>query len=95
MESRPLHVITWFCVGLLGPLVLFGIGVFAYGSLVANNQRGAPTSSNDVAPAELQSRTAIRSNQGTTPPSNDVKNLLIATDDYARSVAFRAITVYS
>ncbi|MXZ43576.1 MAG: hypothetical protein F4Z01_01140 [Gammaproteobacteria bacterium] len=91
MVGRRLQVITWFCVGLLGPLVLFGIGLFAYESLVANNQRGAPTSSNDVAPVELQSRTTIRSNQGTSPPSNDVKNLLIAPDDYARSVAFRAI----
>lgn len=90
MVSRPLHFITWFCVGLLGPLVLFGIGLWVYGSLVKNDRQGAPTSSNDIAPAERQSRTAVRSNQGTTLPNDDVESLLTATDDYARSVAFRA-----
>ncbi|MCY3541405.1 MAG: hypothetical protein OXH31_05805 [Gammaproteobacteria bacterium] len=91
MVSRPLHFITWFCVGLLGPLVLFGIGLWVYGSLVANDQQRDPISSNEVVPEDRQSRTSVSSNQGRTPPSDDVESLLVATDDYARSVAFRAI----
>ena len=90
MVGRPHHVITWFCVGLLGPLVLFGIGLWAYETLVANDQQGAPTSSNDIAPAERQSGTAVHSKQGTTLPNDDIESLLTATDDYARSVAFRS-----
>lgn len=54
---------------------------------MANDQ----TSSDDNAPAEHQSHNAVPSNQGTALPSDDVDSLLIATDDYARSVAFRAI----
>ena len=72
-------------------MLLFGVGLWVYGSLLANDQQGTPTSSNDIAPDDRQSRTAVRSNQGTAPPSDDVESLLIATDDYARSVAFRAI----
>lgn len=65
--------------------------MWAYGSFVANDQQDAPSSSNEVVPEDRHSRTSVRSNQGTTPPSNDVDSLLVATDDYERSVAFRAI----
>ena len=72
-------------------MALFGIGLWVYGSLVTSDPHGDPTSSSNIAPAESQSRTTFRPNQGTTPPSDHVESLLVATDDYARSVAFRAI----
>ena len=70
--------------------MLFVLGWWAFGSLVTNDRQGASTSSNDIAPAERQSVTAVGSNRGTPLPSDDVESLLTATDDYARSVAFRA-----
>lgn len=57
---------------------------------MTNDRQGASTSSNDIAPTDRQPQTAVRSNQGTTLPNDDIESLLTATDDYARSVAFRA-----
>ncbi|MYD46158.1 MAG: hypothetical protein F4W92_07385 [Gammaproteobacteria bacterium] len=91
MLGRRLHVITWFCVGLLGPMALFGIGLWVYGSLVASDPKGDPTSSNDIAPTESQSRTTVRPNLDTSLPNNDVESLMIATDGYARSATFRKV----
>ncbi|MXZ56589.1 MAG: hypothetical protein F4227_02050 [Gammaproteobacteria bacterium] len=91
MVRRPLHFISWLCVGLLVPLLLFGFGMWAYESLVANDQQGVPSSSNEVVPGDLQSRTTVRPNLDPSLPIDDVESLLIATDGYARSVAFRAI----
>lgn len=65
--------------------------MWAYESLVANDQQGVPSSSNEVVPGDLQSRTTVRPNLDPSLPIDDVESLLIATDGYARSVAFRAI----
>ena len=65
--------------------------MWAYGSFVANDQQGAPSSSNEVVPEDRQSRTTVRPNLDTSLPSNDVESLMIATDGYARSAAFRKV----
>ena len=90
MVGRPLHVITWFCVGLFGPVVLCGIGLWVYGLLTEEDEQSSADSPDNVAPIERQSQSEVNSGHKTTLPSN-LESLATATDDYTRSVALRAL----
>lgn len=90
MVGRPLPVITWFCVGLLGPFVLCGIGLWVYGLLTAEDEQSATHSPQKVSQTERQSQSDIRSTRK-TPPVSDLESLDIYQDDYTRSVALRAL----
>lgn len=90
MVGRPLPVITWFCVGLLGPIVLCGIGLWIDGILTADDEQSATHSPQVVTQTKPQSQSDVRSTQKTTLPS-DLESLDAYQDDYTRSVALRAL----
>ena len=90
MVGRPLHVITWFCVGLFGPVVLCGIGLWVYGLLTEEDEQSSADSPDNVAPIERQSQSEVNSGHKTTLPSN-LESFATDTDDYTRSVALRAL----
>ena len=90
MIGRSHHVITWFCIGLFGPIVLCGIGLLVYGSLTTEDKQSTVNSTDGVAPIERQSPSEANSNQKTSP-SSDIESLDAYQDDYASSVALRAL----
>ena len=90
MVGRPLPVITWFCVGLLGPILLCGIGLWIYVSLSTEDKHSSVNSTDRVASIERQSQSDIRSTQK-TPPLSELESLDTYQDDYTRSVALRAL----
>ena len=90
MQNRSLPVITWFCIGLLGPVLLCGIGLWIYESLSEDDAQSSADSPDSVAPIERQSHSKVNLGHRTTLPSN-LKNLDTASNDYTRSVALRAM----
>ena len=90
MQDRSIRVIIWFCIGVLGPLVLCGIGLWFYGLLSEDDAQSPAGSSDSVAPIERQSQSDVKSGQNTTLLSS-LASLDTATDDYTRSVALRAL----
>ncbi|MYD46156.1 MAG: hypothetical protein F4W92_07375 [Gammaproteobacteria bacterium] len=90
MVGHPRHVLTWFCVGLLAPLALFGIGLWVFGLLSADDERPSTASPDEVATTERQSVSEFNRGQATTLPS-DLESLTTLKDDYTRSVALRVM----
>ena len=90
MVGRRLQVITWFCVGLLGPALLCGIGLWTYGLLTQDDEQSSTASSDDVPPTSRQSPSELNSGQKNNFPQ-DLANLPPITDDYTRMVALRAL----
>ena len=90
MVGRPLLIITWFCVGLIVPVALCGIGLLIYGSLSTEDKQSTSNSTDGVASIERQSPPEASSNQRTSAPS-DIESLETYQDDYARSVALRTL----
>lgn len=90
MVGRPLQVMTWFCVGLLGPALLCGIGLLTYGWLSKDHDRSSAPSPDYVPPTERQSPSEVNSGQKNKLPQ-DLASLPPTTEDYTRSVALRAL----
>ena len=90
MVGRPLPVISWFCVGLIGPVLLGGIGLWIYGSLSTEDKQSPVDLTDGVAPIERQSLSEANSNQ-IRSPLTDLESLNTYQDDYTRSVALRAL----
>ena len=90
MVDRHFPVITWFSVGLVAPVVLCGIGLWVYGSLSTEDKQSTTESTGRVAPMERQSQSQVHSSQRISLPS-DLESLDTYQDDYARSVALRAL----
>ena len=90
MPSRPRHVLTWFCIGMLGPVMLCGIGLWAYGLFSTNDEQIFADSPDNVTPAGRQSQPKDSSEHRTVPPP-DLKSLANFTNDYAREVALRTL----
>ncbi|MXW06829.1 MAG: hypothetical protein F4X56_07690 [Gammaproteobacteria bacterium] len=90
MEGRRLHVITWFCVGLLGPVLLCGISLLTYGLLSNDDEQITADSPDNVAPTALPSQ-SDESSEPKTPRPKDLKSLDTFTDDYTRAVALRTL----
>ena len=70
--------------------MLCGIGLWVYGSLSTEDEQSTTESTGRVAPMERQSQSQVRSNQKTSLP-RDLESLDTYQDDYARSVALRAL----
>ena len=90
MVGRPLPIITWFCVGLIVPVALCGMGLWIYGILTVDDEQSATHSPQNVSQTEPQSQSSVRSNPK-TPIASDLESLDTYEDDYTRSVALRAL----
>ena len=90
MQSRPRHALTWFCVGMLGPVMLCGIGLWVYGLFSTNDEQIVAVSPDSDTPAGRQSQRIDSSEHETVPPT-DLKSLASFTNDYAREVALRTL----
>ena len=90
MVGRPHQVITWFCLGLLGPIALYGIGLLVYGSLASEDEQSNVGSTDNIAPKERQSKSEVRSPQKLSLPT-DLESLDTYQGYYTRSVALRAL----
>ena len=67
MQSRPRHVLTWFCVGMLGPVMLCGIGLWVYGLFSTNDEQIVADSPDSDTPAGRQSQPKDSSEHETVP----------------------------
>ena len=90
MVSRPLQFITWICAGLLSPVLLCGIGLWANGLLSTDEVQTSATSPSNIAQTKHQFLSEGNSGQKNNLP-HDLASLPPTTDDYTRSVALRAL----
>ena len=90
MVDRRFPVLIWFSVGLLAPIVLCGLGLWVYGSLSTEDKKSTTESTGSVAPIERQSQSEVHSTLKISLP-RDLESLDTYQDDYARSVALRAL----
>lgn len=88
MQSRPRHVLTWFCLGMLGPVMLCGMGLWSYGLFSTNDEQIVTDSPDSDTPAGRQSQPTDSSEHKTVHPT-DLKSLANFSNDYAREVALR------